>query len=172
MSGSTPDTFDLEVLEPDANRGYLPQPIPIARDSEITKLLLQIIDEHHWVLFTRHILDGHALVLRAFAERMASAAVRNRNPELLRVGLIALLLSWRGADLRETLTVCPLFCDAARRIGVDLAVVVASIRQMIGDEPAAPFIEFAKRSESSKSLQAMGYAAGADDEGFRYLRNW
>jgi hypothetical protein len=35
----------LDVLNPDENKRSLPRPIPVARDDEIKKLLLQIIDQ-------------------------------------------------------------------------------------------------------------------------------
>jgi hypothetical protein len=116
--------------------------------------------------------DGHGAVLRAFAERMASAAVRNGDQGLLRKGLIALLLSSRSPDFRDTLMIFPLFYHAARRLGLDLGPFLDSIRQTIGDPFSAPFAEFLKRPETNKSLQVMGYAEGADNDGFRYIRNW
>jgi hypothetical protein len=172
MSGIARDGLNLDVLEPAVNRGYLAQAIPTARDAEIGGLLSRVMEEHHVARFMRCLQDGHAIVLRVFAERMASEAIRNRDAAVLRLGLIALLLSWHGPDSRETLMVFPIFYDAVRRMGLDLTLLVASIRETIGDQLAAPFVEFLQRSESDKSLQAMGYAEGADNDGFRYQRNW
>jgi hypothetical protein len=162
----------LNVLDPGANRGYLPQGIPTARDDEISDLLSKVIVEQRIVQFTRNLKDGHGAVLRAFAERMTSAAVRNGDQGLLRKGLIALLLSSRSPDFRDTLMIFPLFYHAAGRLGLDLGPFLDSIRQTIGDPFSAPFAEFLKRPATNKSLQVMGYAEGADNDGFRYIRNW
>jgi len=172
MNGNKSDNWNFEILEPGANEGYLPLPIPAKRDFEISTLLREVIEQEQLVRFKRLILEGHGLVLMAFAERMASAAVRNHDQEALRLGLIALLLSWQAADSREPLAICPLFYDAARRMELDLKVFFASIRLSTGDQILAPFIEFGNRSERNMSLTSMGYAAGEDDDGFRYLRNW
>jgi hypothetical protein len=172
MTSPTCDAFNLDVLEPDANLGYLPQIIPTTRDGEIEKLLSRVIDEKCVARFARLLQDGHAVVLQVFAERMASVAVRSHDVAALQLGLIALLLSWRGPDSRDALTVFPLFYDAITRLGIELPSLVASIRQTIGDQMADPLVEFLKRSESDKSLQAMGYAEGADRDGFRYIRSW
>ena len=166
------DELNLDLLSPEANRAYLPQPIPAVRDGEIGMLLSQMVESKFLARFHDRLEDGHSLVLRAFAERMASAAVRNRDVASLRLGLIALLLSWRGPDSRDTLTVFPLFLDAISRLDLNLRSFVTSIRQDVGDQLIGPLAEFLKRNEVNRSLQVMGYAEGADDDGFRYIRNW
>jgi hypothetical protein len=166
------DEVNLDLLKPEVNTGYLPQPIPATRDGEIGMLLSRVLEAKCLARFNQMIEDGHAVVLRAFAERMASSAVRNLDVANLRLGLIALLLSWHGPDSREALTVFPIFLDAISRLNLDLTSFVASIRQTVGDQLIDPLIEFLKRTEVNKSLEAMGYAEGADDDGFRYVRNW
>ncbi len=172
MSQTSANAIDLDILEPESNRGYLPQPIPAPRDGQIVALLSQLVTENRLASFAHQLAEGHAVVLRVFAERIAAAAVRNGDIALLRLAAIGLVLSWRGPDCRETLLVFPLLYDAIRRMGIDAGAFVASIRQTVGDQLASPLIEFLKRSEHDKSLQAMGYAAGTDHDGFRYVRNW
>jgi hypothetical protein len=171
MSDNEP-VAELKVLEPDANHGYLPQAIPTSRDDDIARLLSQILAEDRVARVVRQVGQGHSAVLRVFAERVATAAVRSRDPGLLRLGMIALLLSWRGPDSRETLLIFPLFYDAIQRIGLDSESFVATIRQLVGDQLIAPFVQYLQRPEPSKSLKAMGYAVGSDQDGFRYVRNW
>lgn len=172
MSETSANAVDLNILEPNANRGYLAQPIPAPRDDEIVALLSQVVTESRLARFARQLMEGHAVVLRVFAERIAATAVRNSDPALLRLAVIGLVLSWRGPDCRETLVVFPVLYDAIRRIGMEIGPFVASIRQAVGDQLATPLTEFLKRSERDKSLQAMGYTAGTDHDGFRYVRNW
>jgi hypothetical protein len=161
----------LKVLAPAANQGYLPQP-PNARDGEIADLMNKVVAERAVAQFARDIEGGHARVLAVFAERMASAAIRNPDPELLRLGLIALLLSFRHDDSREALIVFPLFCNGLRKLKVDQDLFLTEIRETIGDLLVAPLIEFLKRPEADRSLDSMGYSEGADGDGFRFVRRW
>jgi hypothetical protein len=162
----------FDVLSADSNKGYLSKPIPGPRDEEISILLRQIIEQRLIARVRHTLLEEPAMVLRAFAERMASAAVRQVDSEILRMGLIALLLAWRGPDCRNTLVIFPLFYDAILKLGLDRDPFIASIRRVLGDELISPFIDFLDRPEGAKSLQAMGYIEGSDGDGFRYVRNW
>ncbi|MGH8200767.1 MAG: hypothetical protein ACREVO_10455 [Steroidobacteraceae bacterium] len=164
--------IDLKFLEPEVNHGYLRQQIPVPRDEEIASLLSHVVHEGRLARLAGDLSAGQVIVLRVFAERMAASAVRNNDPVLLRLGLISLLLSWRLPDCRETLVVFPLFLDAVRRMDIDMGSFVASVREAVGDLLIAPFVEFLQRSEENKSLKAMGYTAGADADGFRYIRSW
>jgi hypothetical protein len=170
MSTKRSDDIALDVLNPGDNIGYLPKPIPTIRDRQIEDLLLQSIADHSLATLSRRLTDGHGMVLRVFAERMASSAVRYRSQEQLRVGLIALLLGLGRADSREGLLVFPLFFDAMIKLSIVPLAFGDSVRQVVGDRLWEPFGQFMHRSD--KSLKAMGYQAGTDGDGFRYLRDW
>lgn len=172
MNNTSANSVDMRILEPDANRGYLPLPIPAPRDGEIVSLLSRVIAENKLARFARDLAEGHTIVLRVFAERVATAAVRNSDTALLRLAMIGLLLSWRGPDCRETLVVFPVIYDAIRRLGADIESFVGSVRETAGDQLTAPWVEFLRRSEHDRSLKAMGYTTGTDSDGFRYMRNW
>jgi hypothetical protein len=172
MRAMTERKIDLHVLDADANRGYLPMTIPIARDREIGQVLSQVVAERGISNLARSLQNGRELVLRAFAERMASLAVRNGDLESLRLGLIALLLSSRGPDLRDSIAVVPLFYDAIARLGVDLHSFVATVQEAVGDLLCKAFLDFSKRSDFEMGLEIGGYSASSDADGFRYLRNW
>jgi len=170
MTNSPAENLDLEPLNLDQNLGYGPKPIPVSRDQEIGDLLSRCIASQTLARLHRSIQDGHAMVLRAFAERTASAAVRSGSATQLRIGLVALLLTLDGAEARDGWTILPLFYDAIARLRLDPSVFIESVRQTIGDRLVVPFAEFLRRSD--KSLKAMGYSAGTDADGFRYVRNW
>lgn len=172
MSDTSVNAGDLSILDPTINRCYLPLPIPVPRDYEIVALLSRVVAENRLARFTRQLEEGHAVVLRVFAERVAAAAVRSGDTALLHWAVIGLLLSWRGPDCRETLVVFPVLYDAILRMGIEVGPFVASIRQTVGDQMAQPMNEFLRRSDHDKSLQAMGYTIGTDRDGFRYIRNW
>jgi uncharacterized Zn finger protein (UPF0148 family) len=165
------DELDLRALQTEVNLGYLPQPIPTARDAEIRALMSQVMDSRSIARFSNRLRDGESTVLEAFAERMATLAVRNRDPTILEAGLIALLLS-PSPDSRESLIVFALFCDAIVRLGIDHSTLIASLRSTLGDRLATPFLELLKRPEHNRSLHSMGYVEGADADGFRYIRTW
>src|SRR6201999_1450563 len=98
------DAFDLRPLQPEINSGYLPQPIPTARDADIRALLSQAMESRSIARLSHCLRDGELIVLRAFAERMATLAVRTRDPATLEDGLIALLLS-TSPNSRESMIV-------------------------------------------------------------------
>jgi hypothetical protein len=156
------------------NIGYGPQPIPQARDSEISDLLRvwMALDEFDRKQSALKITDAQRLTLLAYSERMASLAVRERNQYLVTLGLVALGVDgWRG-DWRENALIVSLHYDAAERIGASPRAIFDSAARLLTEEPAQALRAFLGRSAHQKSLEAMGYAAGTDDDGFRYQRTW
>ena len=170
MTNRAAEDFDLYVLDPDQNIGYLPNPIPVARDRQISDFLWHCMRNETLAKLHRSIQDGHAMVLRAFAERMASAAIRNSSSRELHLGLVALLLTLREGDVRDGLTILPLFYDAMVKLRLDPSAFSESVRQAVGDRMVMPFVEFLRRPD--KNLDAMGYREGVDSDGFRYVRDW
>jgi hypothetical protein len=165
-------SLNLDILEPSLNIAYLPQPIPVSRDREIFDLLSRAIADNHVARFRGAIKEGHANVLSAFSERMASMAVRQKDLDVLSRGLVALLLAWRETDSKESLPIMALYCDAIRILDLNSVSLVDSVRQILGDVLVEPFVAFLARSEANRSLQAMGYSRASDHDGFRYIRNW
>jgi hypothetical protein len=172
MNSNMDAKFGIGVLEPAVNQAYLPKPIPTERDNEILQVLVSCIADNSVARFSQALKPGHASVLQAYAERMASMAVRNRNPETLRMGLFALLLGCREPDNREMLTIFPLFLDAAQILGISSSGLIEPVRIIAGDTLIGPFMKFLNRSDENKSLRVMGYDKSADQDGFRYIRNW
>jgi hypothetical protein len=170
MSNGHVSEVDLEVNDPDQNIGYLPKSIPDLRDREIEDLLSRCVASEALASLQRCVDEDHAMVLRAFAERMATTAVRNNNATQLRTGLIALLLTQAESDFRDGLMILPLYCDAIAKLHIDPSEFTDSVRQIVGNQMLVPFTEFLRRAD--KSLKSMGYIEGADADGFRYLRNW
>jgi hypothetical protein len=170
MSTGHSETIDVAMLNPSENIGYLSKPIPDSRDLEIGNLLRRYLFDRSLLHLRRCINDDHARVLRAFAERSASGAVRNNDPEQLRVGLIALLLALSQTESREGLMILAVIYDAMLRLRLEPSAFSDSVRQVVGELLISPFANFMTRSD--KTLRAMGYEEGADSDGFRYVRNW
>jgi hypothetical protein len=156
----------LALLEPQANTGYLAQPLPCARDHELRTLLRSAKPAD----LLNELTVAHAPVLRAFAERAASLAVHTSDAHLLRTGLTALAL----ADLtsRETLVILPLYGDAAERIGVEVRLLFGAVANACGEPIATHLAAFLQRAPHDRSLTSMGYVTDGEGPAFRYSRRW
>ena len=161
----------LSVTE---NNGYGLLPIPHPRDDEIKTLILR------WIAFdvtsrqqaAAAIKEDQRFTLLAYSERMASRAVRDKNAELVFLGLLALGLDgWRN-DWRDNAVLLCLHYDATQKAGAQPDAVFARAAGLLSDKVATALRGFLRRSPEDKSLDAMGYEEGRDDDGFRYRRTW
>lgn len=164
---------DLDILDPKSNSGYLVRPLPAPRDAEITALLDAARDNGQLVELAELVRPRQDAVLRAFAERMASLAVRTGDPVPLRGGLLsaAIAMAAPDADGREVLLILPLLWHGARRLELDPAAEFAATAELV---PAAAtgLRQFTAREPADQRIEAMGYVESADDDGFRYARTW
>jgi hypothetical protein len=160
-------------LSLDSNRGYGSLPIPKQRDKEISHLLRTWIelDERVRETSAAQMTDEQSRILLAYSERMASLAVRERKGDFLFLGLVALGLAGGLEDWRECLLRASLLFDAAQRIGSDPNPVFEKVAAVLPhQETASELRQFLARSAEDKSIEAMGFAAGSDEQGFRYQR--
>ena len=109
-------------------------------------------------------------VLLAFAERMASMAVRLTSAANVFIGLVALAAEGRKTDPQANLAALSVLHDAALRIGVDPREAFDEALPFTTKVSAGAFDGFLQRPAEDKSLEAGGYRAGADKDGFRYER--
>lgn len=172
MNQPSQSLLALDVLEPTANVGYGKKSIPIDRDMEIETLLRTSLNERSLAVLHNKLNAGHQSVLRVFAERTATAAVRSKDQDSLRLALVALSLSGLEAGSRDSLAILPVQLHAAAEIQCDIRDLYENVRCAVGDRFSKPLFDFLKRSEEDKSLEAMGYSIGADTDGFRYVRDW
>jgi hypothetical protein len=162
----------IRALEPAGNIGYGQQKLPSARDMEVETLLREAIAAGAIPDALRGATDQQRAVLRVFAERISSLAVRARSEEKVILALAVLCLSASRSDARELAAILPLPLHAARVVGLDINEAVKRVRGIVGDALAEPLLDFLKRAPEDRSLEAMGYVAGADEGGFRYMRLW
>jgi len=161
----------LSVTE---NNGYGSLPIPRPRDDEIEALIRRWIalDTSSRQQAATAIREDQRFTLLAYSERMASRAVREKNPEFVFLGLLALGLDgWRN-DWRDNAALICLYYDAAQKVGAEPDAVFARAGGFLSDKVATALRGFLRRSSEDKSLDAMGYEEGCDDQGFRYRRTW
>ena len=86
-------TSDLSVLNLAATVGYLRWPIPHKRDVEIARVVNRLAQDIEQDRPQTPLKPDQGQALAVFAERMASLAVRDQDPEHLRRGLLALGLA-------------------------------------------------------------------------------
>lgn len=163
---------DLDRLEADRHLGYLPRPIPQPLDDEIRRLLAPVLDAGGWADLRARVTPDHHSVLRVFAERMASWAVRQRDSRPLKIALAALALGGLDDGSREALAVVPLVYRSAERLDVEPEELFEDVARHVGDEAASTLRAFPRRSPRDRSIAAMGYEESRDEDGFRYRRTW
>lgn len=163
-----------EWLRAENNRGYGKLPIPQPRDQEIAGLIKTWMkcDEAERKQIASRLSSDQTRTLLAFSERMASLAVRQKDEGLLVLGLLALGIDdWQG-DWRDNMLIVPLHIDAAQRIGSDPNRIFEIAANLLCNKSASGLRSFLRRSQRDKSIEAMGYVAAQDGDGFRYERTW
>ena len=154
--------------------GYGKRDIPCRLDELMTAFLDALVASDP--LERREVLgevdEMLARVARVFAERMASLAVRRGSAADAFRGFLAVALLKGSTEPREALPIVALLYDAEHRVGRDPRADIERCRTY-ADPAAIDWLgRFSARSEQDRSIEAMGYRAGADAVGFRYERSW
>lgn len=167
-------SVDLSALAPERNIGYGNWPLPSERDTEFAKLVEQLAGPPGTSQALSQLSIDQGRVLNAFAERMASLAVRQHSELDLRHGLLAwaIAVSRSSIDVRDALLVLPLLWRSAQIIGLNPKREFIAIGQVVGGSGGKQLMEFPNRSEQDQRIEVMGYVEGTDGEGFRYKRTW
>lgn len=162
----------LEILRHALASAYYKHPIPSEIDKNITEALTSLgkCDEKQLNVIAGQVTGDNSRVLGLYAERMASLAVRERNPDRLRQGLLGLLIYSRAEDSRDVLLVLSLLHDAAVRLGKDPKEIFDEVGSIAGG--ADLLRDFLARNEEDKSIDAMGYEETMSEDGFLYKRTW
>ena len=160
------------LLERARGSDYYKQAIPSDIDAAIGEALARLssCDDADRALVVEGIAGDHARVLKLFAERMASLAVRRNSPEPVRKGLAALSIVTRTEDEREVLLVLSLLHDAAMKVSGSAKEIFAEGGAVLGG--AKLLNGFLRRSDADKHIKAMGYEESETEDGFLYVRTW
>jgi hypothetical protein len=160
----------LSVVAADL-RGLLPATIPQPQDLGVGRALqawaaLAVQDR---VDAARSVTEGQSLALLGYGERQASQAVRDEDAELIFLGLLALGVDdWRF-DYRDNLVRLALHYDAASRLGLEPDLVFEQAAALLPPRSAQGLRSFVRREPEDRSLKVMGWQAGTDEQGFRYV---
>jgi hypothetical protein len=161
----------IEFLSVPRTRLYWKEPIPNDLDQEISTFLEKV---HNLPVSGRELIvdvikQEHTGALVAYAERMATLAVRRGEEDPIRLGLWAVVLAWREAwDQRDVIRRMGVLFDAARRIGADAVKLVEQAGRRAPGDISEVFFSFARRPDLESIGVAMGYSEGRDSDGFRY----
>jgi hypothetical protein len=77
-----------------------------------------------------------------------------------------------GAMTGMKVLIVSLHFDAAQRINASPEAIFGAAAQWLPETSARRLRAFLNRAAEDKSLAAMGYVAGNDEDGFRYRRTW
>jgi hypothetical protein len=150
---------------------YGPAPIPDERDGLVGAFVSQVVAGDPAAL--AKLGAGPSVrgqqVLLAYAERMASLAVRRHDQGILVLAVDALLIGGLDDGDREALMVLPLIEDSARRLDAALEEVFRSAGPLAGRRGAVLLKEWLGRAPEDRTLECMGFREGADADGFRYV---
>lgn len=166
---------DLAPFLAGSNRGYVDSAIPSARDAQLAAYLRQLVAGD---AATRdHAADAlgpsYTGTFLAFAERMASRAVRDGDAAHAELGLWALALTWRRSkDVTAAIPPLGLLYDAAKRAGADPAGLFHRIAAACPADVGPVLRDFSQRPDLDEIAEEMGFAQGRDRDGFRYRRTW
>ena len=167
------DAESLAFLDPANYVGYGPTPLPSKRDEEISAFVRQIDGPAAFARTRDALDDGKGNVLAAFAERMASLAVRTGSRQTLRDGLMAAQLALAVVgDPRDSLPALSLLFRASELIDIKPKREFADVAALAAPPDNQPLLKFRKRNKRDRSIAAMEYVEDRDDDGFRFKRTW
>jgi predicted metal-dependent TIM-barrel fold hydrolase len=166
------DPLDAEILSSDLTHGYGPRRLPDELDQVLEKVV-DALEQSGFVTLLEIFNARHADVFLAFAERIASLAVRRQSSKDIHRGLIAVgIAAELTTDIREVILILPLLWRSASVIGLDPSHEFDSVAEELNGEGSALLKSFTRRTAENQSIQVMGYIESEDDQGFRYRRTW
>ena|SRR6266851_3159047 len=168
--GVTSET--MEILSHLAETGYAPRRVPGERDQEIGELVSQVRTAEQFSRFAEGLNLVTARILLAFAARTASYAVRIQDPAWIRHGLMAAQLALTQEDAREILVIYSILYRGLELLGADPVATFVEVAGWATSDIRDFTIKFTQRDPQDKSIAAMGYVEGSDEDGFDFVRTW
>jgi hypothetical protein len=166
---------DMLTFDPSATRqvpfnGFGPAAIPDPRDQVMDDFLGGLRSQGSSAIgaVSRSTSEAGRRVLSAHAERLASRAVRLKEPRLLVSALTAAVLGGLGGIENEPLLPMALIDDARKRLGVDLAELFEQASEIVGHPGSVNLMIWLARAPEDRTPEAMGFEPVEDSGGFRY----
>jgi hypothetical protein len=153
-----------------AYRRFQKKPMPCELDDDFNALISMFSQasqiEREAIL--KQIDSVTADALMAFGWRMAVWGARLSSRELLLKGLIGLVIDGGKYDIRDTISVMPLFYHSAVKINVDPQTLFDEAAAYYPNDVARILNKFPKRKPEERSLQAFFYVEVSTPEGIDY----
>lgn len=110
-------------------------------------------------------------LLFGIARSAAMGAASRNQPDLLRLGLLALDIEGQKEDYRETLTRLAMLDDGARRLGLDLKEVFSEVSLLMSPENSKLILGWFEHG--TRNIEAFGYRAVINEAGeLRYKQEY
>jgi hypothetical protein len=153
---------------------YGPSELPNKRDEEVGEFVDGLVSGGPAAVadVLSRVSEKARDVFSAYAERMASLAVRRRDRTTLVKAVVALVIGGLDENRRESLMVMAPIEDSAARIGVDFPSVIEDASKVVGHPGTVNLVLWLMRKPEDRSLASMGFVAAEDDDGFRYKLDW
>lgn len=167
---------ELHTVDPRQFVGYGQAAIPDPRDEEVSATIDELITAGAPAVAgaIAGLDERIAQVLRAYAERMASAAVRRGERLVLLRALVAVVVGGLHAGRPDALVVTSVIEDAATRIGVDVQSLFGDASGIVGHPGSVELMRWLSRPVELRAIDQMGFTAEqqGDQDGFRYVSRW
>ena len=159
-------------LDSEYVHGYGPSPLPNEIDNEVEQLIDASFRATGGDTLVAELTETHGLVLLAYAERMASLAVREGRVDIVSRGMKALHIASRLVDEKELLPILALLHNSATMLGADWPSLIPATPGFGENRFKESCERFLARTDADRSIQAMGYIESEEEGGFRYIRTW
>jgi hypothetical protein len=166
--------FRTEVDSPFRKNPFVRQPFPTDLDEAISDLIGRFVDADRgerlqfWEMLqpTRE----QSQVLLAYAERMATQALRQADVALIREGLIAVQLEGKRDDWRETIISLTLLYDAITRLHAPAADMFHRVAKLAPKlEVSESIRKYSQRAPANRTIESMGYELRMSGQGVAYM---
>jgi hypothetical protein len=166
--------FDLTDNHQGRFAGYGPSEPPSPLDDEVAQFVAKVAGAGPTGVSdaVEVATENGRRVLRAYAERMASIAVRRSDIELGRSAVIALVIGGLNDGTPEALTVMAPLEAGVRKLGGDPGEVFGRAAEVVGHPGSVSLMLWLARTPADRTLSSMGFVEGEDDSGFGYRLDW
>jgi hypothetical protein len=173
--GDTPQSpLPRDRYKPQPGRWELLNPVPSDLDTQMHKSCeeFRALSELGRAQFSSAISLDEFYTLIEFARRTAVFALRERNTQILRGGLIAVaMIEAKRTDFRDILVVLALLHHTASKIGPDPDVLFRNTAKIAERQVAELMIGFADRDKQNKNLRdSWGYLEVKTEFGLGFVR--
>jgi hypothetical protein len=150
--------------------GYGRAPIPDSRDEDLDGYVRALRSGGPLAVAAalKQVSESGRRVLRAYSERSASRAVRDRSVDQLVSALVADVVGGLDQNALEALMPMALIEDAGLRIGVDPDEFFGDAAGIVGHPGSVNLMVWLTRLPEDRVVQAMGFVAAEEARGFRY----